>query len=187
MKITQSFVVARPASAVWTFFQDIPAVAACLPGAEYIDTRADGTHHGKVGIQLGPFKASFEGEAKITADQATLSGRAQGRGVDKRGGSHSQMSLDYRLGDRRGSTQVDIDVDLVLSGPIAQFGRTGLVTETAGVLIGEFARNLEARISAPGIPAAPSPAQPARINAVSLFIAVVRSWFRNLLGRDRVG
>ena len=40
---------------------------------------------------------------------------------------------------------MDIDVDLALSGPVAQFGRTGLVTETANVLIAEFARNLEDR------------------------------------------
>jgi uncharacterized protein len=44
---------------------------------------------------------------------------------------------------------VDIDVDLALSGPVAQFGRTGLVTETANVLIAEFARNLEDRVSTP--------------------------------------
>ena len=37
MKITQSFIVARPIAAVWGFFQDVPSVAACLPGTELIE------------------------------------------------------------------------------------------------------------------------------------------------------
>jgi len=56
------------------------------------------------------------------------------------------MSLDYLLSEQAGGTRVDIDVDLTLSGPIAQFGRTALVTETANVLIADFAHNLGDRI-----------------------------------------
>ena len=63
MKIAQSFNVDRPADAVWTFFQDVPAVAACLPGAELIKSAPDGTQRGKVRVNLGPFKAKFVGEA----------------------------------------------------------------------------------------------------------------------------
>jgi len=37
--------------------------------------------------------------------------------------------------------------NLSVSEPIAQFGRTGLVTETASVLIADFVRDLEDRIS----------------------------------------
>jgi carbon monoxide dehydrogenase subunit G len=147
MKIRQSFTVTRPVAAVWEYFQNVPAVAACLPGAELIESRDDGVQRGRVGVSLGPFKASFEGEATITADPATHSGHVEGRGVDKRGGSHSRISLEYRLSEQAGGTRVDIDVDLTLSGPIAQFGRTALVTETANVLIADFARNLEDRIS----------------------------------------
>jgi carbon monoxide dehydrogenase subunit G len=183
MKITQSFTIARPAAAVWNFFQDVPAVAACLPGAELVESRADGTARGKVAIKLGPFNASFEGEAKIAADPATQSGHVDGRGVDRRGGSHSRMVLDYKLAEGDGGgTRVDIDVDLTLSGPVAQFGRTGLVTETAKVLIGEFVRNLETRMAAPGAAtAAPAPAAN-RINAMTLLLAVLRGWLKKLFG-----
>jgi carbon-monoxide dehydrogenase small subunit len=184
VKIVQSFAVARPAAVVWAFFQDIPAVASCLPGAELVEGGADGIHKGKVGVKLGPFKATFEGEAKITADAATRSGHVEGRGVDKRGGSHSRMLLDYKLNDVDQATRVDIDVDLTLSGPIAQFGRTGLVTEVANVLVGDFARTLEARISTPTATAGDRPPpQPTQLNALSLLIAATRTWFRKLLGR----
>ena len=125
----------------------MPAVASCLPRAELVEFRDDGVQRGSLRSSLGPFKASFEGEATIKTDPETRSGHIGVRGVDKRGGSHSRMTLDYRFNERAGATRVDIDVDLTLSGPIAQFGRTGLVTETANVLIADFARNLEDRIS----------------------------------------
>lgn len=182
MKIIQSFTVARPPEVVWAFFQDIPAVAKCLPGAELIEARDAGIHRGKVGAQLGPFAATFEGEAKITADPATRSGHVEGRGVDKKGGSHSRMVLDYKLSDLQGATRVDIDVDLTLSGPIAQFGRTGLVTEVANVLIGDFTRNLEARLSSSGPDNVGQEPQPQRLNAFSIFIAVLRNKLRTLFG-----
>jgi uncharacterized protein len=123
MRITRSFTVARPAATVWAFFQDVPAVASCLPGAELVESRDDGVQRGRVGISLGPFKASFEGQATIKTDPETRSGHVEGRGVDKRGGSHSQMTLDYRLNDDAGATRVHIDVDLTLSGPMDELIR----------------------------------------------------------------
>ena len=183
MKIAQSFTVAGPPDTVWAFFQDVPAVVECLPGAELVESGDAGVHRGKVSAQLGPFKATFEGETKITADPATRSGHVEGRGVDKKGGSHSRMVLDYKLNDLQGSTRVDIDVDLTLSGPIAQFGRTGLVTEVANVLIGDFTRNLEARISSSGPNHVSQERQPKRLNAFSIVIAVLRNKLGMLFGR----
>ena len=34
MLLTNSFDVAQPLDKVWAFFDDIPAVAACLPGGQ---------------------------------------------------------------------------------------------------------------------------------------------------------
>jgi Uncharacterized conserved protein len=114
MRITRSFTVARPAAAVWAFFQDVPAVASCLPGAELVESRDDGVQRGRVGISLGPFKASFEGEATIKTDPETRSGHVEGRGVDKRGGSHSRMTLDYRLNETR-ARRASISMSISLS------------------------------------------------------------------------
>jgi carbon-monoxide dehydrogenase small subunit len=171
MKITQSFTVARPIAAVWGFFQDVAAVAACLPGAELIESRHDGVQRGKIAANLGPYKATFEGEATITSDASSRSGHVEGRGVDKRGGSHSRMSLDYRLTEQPGGTRIDIDVDLTLSGPIGQFGRTGLINEAAKVLISDFARHLEDRMSAVSTPIPENVAPRAnRINVLALLL-----------------
>ena len=54
MKITQQFEVARDPASVWDFFQEIPSVAQCLPGAELTDVKDDGTYDGHLAVKLGP-------------------------------------------------------------------------------------------------------------------------------------
>lgn len=195
MQITQSFKVARPLPAVWALFQDIPEIARCMPGAELIEDKGDGNYLGRVGIKLGPFNASFEGEAKVKPDAATHTGHVEGKGMDKRGGSRSKLVMDYALSEAGGLTAVDIKADLQLSGPVAQFGRTGVITETANVLIAQFARNIEQKLApaetvAP--PAAeakavnearPAPTPANQISVTSLISALVSSFFRRLFGR----
>ena len=130
MKISQSFQVARPLSDVWDLFHDIPSVARCMPGAELTEDMGDGKYAGKLSIRLGPFGAAFDGEVQVTREPASHSGHAEGRGLDKKGGSRSKLVMDYRLEAVEEATAVFIDADVQLAGPIAQFGRTGIITET---------------------------------------------------------
>ena len=158
MEIKQSFTVARPLAQVWALFQDVPVVAGCMPGAELLADKGGGAYQGRVSMKLGPFSASFEGEAQVTPDPATHSGHVEGKGTDKRGGSRSKLVLDYRLAEVQGGTKVDVDADVQLVGPIAQFGRTGIVNETAKVLIRQFVQNVEAKLAAMPDAAAAAPA-----------------------------
>jgi carbon-monoxide dehydrogenase small subunit len=208
LEIKQTFTVARPLPDVWALFQDVPTVAGCMPGAELIADKGDGVYQGKVSIKLGPFGAAFEGEAKVTPDEANHTGHVEGKGTDKRGGSRSKLLMDYHLAEVPGGTRVDVVADIQLVGPIAQFGRTGIVNETANVLIRQFVQNVEAKlaVSAPPADAAPEPAvatssataattrtppprpapAPAPANSISVFSligAVIASWFRRLFGR----
>lgn len=148
MKIEQSFEVSRSPAEVWELFQDIPAVASCMPGAELTEDNGDGNYAGRVNIKLGPFGASFEGKAQVVPDPTTRTAHVQGSGLDRRGGSRSKLNMDYKVSEAPNGSRVDILADIQLSGPIAQFGRTAVVTETANVLIGEFARNFENKLQA---------------------------------------
>lgn len=200
MEIKQSFTVARPLDQVWALFQDVPVVASCMPGAELLADKGGGAYQGRVSIKLGPFGAAFEGEAQVTPDPAAHSGHVEGKGTDKRGGSRSKLVMDYRLAEVPGGTRVDVDADIQLVGPIAQFGRTGIVTETANVLIRQFVQNVEAKLAA--MPAAATTATtvpagasapvmstsrtgPAPVNQIGVFSligAVIASWFRRVFG-----
>lgn len=150
MQIKQSVTVNRPREEVWALFQDIPAIAACMPGAELTRDNGDGSYAGVVSIKLGPFRAAFEGEVQHQPDPATFSGKAEGRGIDKKGGSRSRMTMNYLLTEKGDATDLAIDADIQLSGPVAQFGRPGIVAETAKLLIQQFVANVEAELNGEG-------------------------------------
>jgi carbon monoxide dehydrogenase subunit G len=193
MKIVRRFTVASPMPVVWAAFQDIPALVRCLPGAELVEDRGNGVYAGKVSVRLGPFSAAFDGEAAVTRNEAERSGHVEGRGVDRRGGSRSRLVLDYRLAEADAATAVEVDAEVTLTGPIAQFGRTGLIAETANILIGEFVRQLEARLAAGarGTPAGAATATASEVQGVApepirlwrLVRAAVASWIGKLLAR----
>lgn len=161
MKIQQEFTVFRPIDVVWAYFHDIPRVAAALPGAEYTGEK-DGKHTGKVTSKVGPFQASFEGEAAVVYNDADKSVQMEGKGVDKKGASRGKMVMSCALASVDAeSTKVIVDSDVQLSGTIAQFGRTGLLTEIANVLVKDFVANAEADMA----PQSAAPAAAADISA----------------------
>lgn len=146
MKLHQEFTIAHPLDEVWRFFHDVPKVAGCLPGAEYIGSNEDGRHLGKVSAKVGPFQASFEGEAAVLYDDEKKSVALEGKGVDRKGASRGKMNMTCVLQPSGGQTGVIVDSDIQLSGTIAQFGRTGLISEVANALVANFVRNAEAAL-----------------------------------------
>jgi carbon monoxide dehydrogenase subunit G len=205
MQLKQDFLINRPADEVWSFFHDIPALAACLPGAEYIGPTEDGRHSGRLTSKIGPFQASFAGEASVTYDEAARTIALDGKGVDKKGNSRGKMTMVCKVTPAAGGTAVTAESDVQLSGAIAQFGRTGIIAEVSNVLVADFVRNVETRLNAEAaasaadtaVPASASGAQavvhaappraapvaPARpIGGFRLFFLALKGWFRNLFG-----
>jgi carbon-monoxide dehydrogenase small subunit len=125
MKVSQSFKVSKPVPVVWELFCDVPKVARCMPGAELSDDKGGGIYAGRLGIKLGPFSASFDGEAAVT-QTADYAGHVEGRGIDKRGGSRSKLVMDYRLEPDGDTTRVTIDADVQLSGPVGAMSKPAL-------------------------------------------------------------
>ena len=115
MKLEQTFTIARPVDAVWAVFQDIPAVAACLPGAEYMGPKGEGRHGGRVSSKIGPFQASFEGEAAVAYDELARSILVDGKGLDRKGGSRGRMTMKCVLTPARGG-----------DGHCGRFGRAAI-------------------------------------------------------------
>lgn len=183
MKIENEFTVSRPVSTVWDFFQDVPSVAECLPGAELTEDRGDGSYAGKVSVKLGPMAANFEGEATVTPDEASRSGTIDGKGADRRGGSRGQVKVEYRLEEANGGTRVQIDADVTLSGAAAQFGRTGLISEMSNRLIGDFVSCVEGKLGAES-PEAAAEVKAADVNGFTLFIESLVAWIKRLFSRQ---
>jgi uncharacterized protein len=84
-----------------------------------------------------------------------------------------------------GSTKVNIDADVMLSGPAAQFGRTGLVNEISKRLIGEFVQCLEAKLAATStVEEAAEVRADKDVNGIALFFAGLWAWIKRLFGRS---
>lgn len=181
MKISQEFVVSRSTDVVWDFFQDIPSVAACLPGAELAGQDDDGAYEGKLSAKLGPMTATFEGKATVESDVEARSATIEGKGVDRKGGSRGQVSVVYQLEEAENGTRVAVDADVHLSGPAAQFGRTGLINEMSKRLIEDFVTCLEAKLQAETAEEAES-IQAAEVKGISLFFASLWAWIKRLFG-----
>lgn len=179
MKISQEFEVARPADDVWTFFQEVPAVAQCLPGAELAGQDEDGSYQGSLSAKLGPMTSTFEGTAVITPDEANRTATIEGKGVDKKGGSRGQVKVVYTIAEAGEGSTVTVEADVTLSGPVAQFGRTGLINEMSKRLIGEFVTCLEGKLEATTDEEAEA-IQASEVRGISLFFSSLWSWIRRL-------
>jgi uncharacterized protein len=147
MLIKNSFEVAEPVGKVWQFFQDIPQVAACLPGTALTDSLGDDKYKGTVSVRMGPVRLQFAGTASITArDEATHRMVVDAAGAEQKGRGQANMEVTATLTPAGRGTRVDVTQDLQLAGAAAQYGR-GMISDVTAVLMNEFAVNLQDRIA----------------------------------------
>jgi carbon monoxide dehydrogenase subunit G len=148
MQITSEFDVAETPDKVWEFFNNIPLVAACLPGADISDHVGEDRYAGTVAIGLGPVRLDFVGEAEIkerNAENRTI--MVDAAGADVKGRGQAALVVNASLTPHQSGTRVLVHQDLQLSGAAAQYGR-GLVQDVTAVLLDDFAANMRASLSA---------------------------------------
>jgi carbon-monoxide dehydrogenase small subunit len=143
IRMSQTFVVKRPIDEVWAAFESIPLVAACLPGARLDSDVVDDIVAGSFSARLGPITASFSGKARIERDKKTHSGSILGGGQDRQAGSRAAGEVDYKLIPDGPMTRVEIEIRASVAGPLAQFGRSGIMDDLGKRIIQAFSENLE--------------------------------------------
>ena len=149
----QSFVLEHPRDAVWRLMSDVKAVAACMPGLAVEGPFENGRVTGRMELSLGPIKASFAGEGQVTSFAEEYRQVVTGSGGDRKSGSAASGSVAYALAPETAAggeaTRVDVEISYGISGPLAQFGRSGLVRDLVSRIGEAFAQNLDMRLSAP--------------------------------------
>lgn len=148
MLISQSFEVKQPIDAVWKFFDDIPQVAASIPGANLSKEVTKDRYEGGVVVSAGPVKLEFDGVAEVKSrDNAKRILVLDASGSDKKGRGAASVLLTASLNQIPGGTKVDLSMDLTISGAAANYGR-GLVADVTAVLVKTATVNMEARMDA---------------------------------------
>jgi carbon monoxide dehydrogenase subunit G len=192
MLLKNEFEVAAPVEKVWRFFENIPQVAACLPGAELTEDLGDGTYKGKVAVRMGPVRLQFAGTADITErDEAAKRVVVHVSGADEKGRGQASMVLTATL-DRtgRGTTKVGVVQDLQLSGAAAHYSG-GMITDVTTVLMRAFAEKMQGRIerlnlgesAEPAVATAATPAKGFSLGMRAALIALSRVLLRGAHGR----
>jgi carbon monoxide dehydrogenase subunit G len=148
MLIRSKFDVAGSPDKVWDFFNDIPLVASCLPGADISEQVGDDQYTGTVVIKAGPVKLDFTGEATIKErDDAARRIVVEASGADVKGRGQAVLLVDAVVTASASGSTVQVDQDLHLAGAAAQYGR-GLVHDVTAVLLDDFAANMRRQLAA---------------------------------------
>jgi carbon monoxide dehydrogenase subunit G len=139
---------AQPA-AMWAALADPEVLKACIPGCQSIERLPNNDLRIVVPIEIGPFKATFTGQVRVTsADpprRVSLAGEGRGRPAGSAAG-HGDLEL---VADR-GGTLVRYAGELTVGGKLADIG-SDLVTARAKSLAAEFFENISAwHASRPG-------------------------------------
>jgi uncharacterized protein len=156
MEIRNTAHIAASVDEVWASLGKIEEIASCIPGANVTERLADDRYAGEVRVKVGPLGLTLGGEVVVEAiDDADRSMRLRMSARDRRG--MGQVAANVHLLVRGSAEAADLEIvtDAVLQGPVAQFGRQGVVDAISRRLLGEFARCLEGRL------ARPAPAPPA--------------------------
>jgi uncharacterized protein len=149
VELVERFVVPAGVDRVWQFFDDVPEVVTCMPGAEVTEQVDDRTYNARLVIAVGPIRPTFEVRATVERDDAAREGRIQVHAVDRRGGSQARAQIVYTLVEDGTGTAVDLVQNVTLSGPLAQFGRTGVIEDINAQLTRQFAECLAEKLAQP--------------------------------------
>jgi uncharacterized protein len=146
MLIKNEFEVAEPVEKVWQFFDNIPQVAACLPGAALTEDLGDDKYKGTVAVRMGPVRLQFAGTADITErDEAAKRVVVHASGADEKGRGQASMVVTATLTRAgRGPGQLQVLGHAHLSAA-AQYGR-GMIGDVTAVLMRDFSANMQDRI-----------------------------------------
>ncbi|MGQ0464654.1 MAG: SRPBCC family protein [Sporichthyaceae bacterium] len=147
MHLHNEFEVAAPLDAVWDYFGDVEAVAACLPGAEIVEDLGEEKYRGLVVSKVGPVSLTFGGVVQITErDRASRKVVIHADGSEAKGKGTAVLDLTATLAPSgRGGTRVKVDQDLQLSGAVATFGR-GAVADVMTIMMRSFGDAMEENI-----------------------------------------
>ncbi len=147
MKLENEFTVDVPVEDVWSVLLDLERITPCLPGAALTEETGDSEYDGKMKVKLGPVTQEYKGTVKIEeADESQHRAVLKADGKDARGQGTASATITSTLHDEgNGSTRVQVETDMQITGRASQFGQ-GIQQQVSEKLLTRFADCLEQEI-----------------------------------------
>jgi carbon monoxide dehydrogenase subunit G len=154
-KIEERFEVQAPVERVWQYLIDPQRVVQCLPGAELVELKDDGTFVGAIKVKVGPLSMSYKGQGKFTEiNEQTHQARMVGDAREVTGSGSTKVSMLSTVAPlANGGSEVTVNADIDLVGKIVQFGR-GMIEEVSRQMFRQFSTCVRTQLELPDEPQA---------------------------------
>lgn len=164
MDMTGEYRIPAPREAVWKALNDPDVLKQCIPGCDELEKKSDTEFAAKVTAKVGPVKAKFGGNVKMSdldpPNGYTISGEGSGGAA-----GFAKGGAKVALADDGGATILSYTVNATVGGKLAQIG-SRLIDSTAKKMANEFFGKFaeivggDGAAAAPDAPAAPSAEAP---------------------------
>ena len=148
MKLQHRLAVPVSRTLVWAQFEDVPGVAACVPGAEGVIAISASRYRGRMVVGVGPVRLALEGDLDVEGrDEGAGRLVLRAAGSDRRLGGAVRAVIEITLtaaGDQ--DTEILIDSDVVVLGRIGELGQP-IMRRKADEVMRAFAANLAERLA----------------------------------------
>ncbi len=156
MDMTGEYRIPASRDKVWAALNDPDTLKASIPGCETLERTGDDSFAAKVVAKIGPVKAKFSGDVKLTnvnpPESYTISGEGKGGAAGfAKGGADVKL-----VDDGEGGTVLTYTAKADVGGKLAQLG-SRLIDGVSKKMADEFFSNFTAQV-APPAEAAPVPA-----------------------------
>jgi carbon monoxide dehydrogenase subunit G len=136
MDLSGEYIIPATRELVWELLNDPEILKQCIPGCEEITVAGEDEFAAKVTLRIGPVKAKFSGNVRLSDKLFPESYRISGEGKGGIAG-FAKGGANVRLRQVDGGTQLNYDVDAQIGGKIAQLG-SRLIDSTSKKLAGKF-------------------------------------------------
>ncbi|MBL7770856.1 MAG: SRPBCC family protein [Flavipsychrobacter sp.] len=145
--ITKSFHVDHPIDAVWNNLTNPTQVVTCVPGASLTEQIDNDNYKGEVELKFGPVKAKYDGLITfLERDAATKKMSLKGTGTDSKGKGGADMKMDGLLSEKDGGTDVNVTMEVNVTGMMAQFG-SRLINDVSNQVFDQFVNNFKKQLA----------------------------------------
>ncbi len=145
--IQKTFEVPNHIEDVWKLLTDPASVVTCVPGAVLNEKLDDQNYKGSVQMKFGPVKAGYDGIitfVEVDPDKKTL--KIKGTGTDTKGKGGAEMTMSGELKTLDQGTEVNVSMDVSITGMLAQFG-SRLIGDVSNQVFDQFIANFKAKLA----------------------------------------